>query len=296
MAMIDLHMHSLYSRDGEFTPGELIDIALKSGLRALSLTDHNTSAGVGEAMEAGKAAGLEVIPGIELDCFFEGVLFHVLGYGIDPDNSFLRDIAADVQVKSQAASLETLALIKKTGIDLDEEEVMAQANEGVLTGEFVAEVVLHKPGAEENPLLRPYLPGGSRSDNPYVNFYWDFCGQGKPAYAAIDFISMAEAIAVIEAAGGVPVLAHPGQMLRGREAMLPSIIAQGIRGIEAYSSYHTPEQNGYYRQEAEKLRVFITGGSDFHGKAKPPIKMGCFGFDGDGLDILEALREILRHQ
>ncbi|GHU83096.1 hypothetical protein FACS189468_7950 [Spirochaetia bacterium] len=244
-------------------------------------------------MEAGTAAGLEVIPGIELDCFFEGVLFHVLGYGIDPDNPGFRDIAADVLAKSQAASRETLSLIKTIGIDPDEEEILAKASEGVVTGELVAKLVLAKPGAGDNPLLRPYLPGGSRSDSPYVNFYWDFCSQGKPAYAAVDFISMTEAIAVIEEAGGVPVLAHPGQMLQGREAMLPSIVAQGIRGIEAYSSYHSPEQNGYYRQEAEKLRVLITGGSDFHGRAKPPIKMGCFGFDGDGLDMLGILRKAL---
>jgi hypothetical protein len=78
-------------------------------------------------------------------------------------------------------------------------------------------------------------------------------------------------------------------MLRGREAMLPSICARGIKGLEAYSSYHSPEENAYYAGEAKKLKCFVTGGSDFHGKAKPQVKMGQFGFSGDGLEMAENL-------
>jgi predicted metal-dependent phosphoesterase TrpH len=290
MAAIDLHMHSAYSCDGELSPGELLGIAVESGLRTVSLTDHNTCAGVGEAVEAGRAAGVEVISGVELDCFYRGVLFHVLGYGVDPGNSLLRGIDLEVQSRNRASSLDTIRLINRAGIELDEEEALSRAKNGFVTGELAAEIALNKPGAGENPLLRPYLPGGGRSDNPYVNFYWDYCGQGKPAYVYIEYMPMEEALAAVKNAGGVAVLAHPGQNLRGKEDMLPPIVALGIEGIEVYSSYHSPEACLYYKEQAEKYKLLISGGSDFHGKTKPSIRMGSFGLDGGGHDIAERLR------
>jgi predicted metal-dependent phosphoesterase TrpH len=283
-------MHSIYSCDGELSPGELLEIARRSGLRTISLTDHNTCAGIPEAVEAGKTAGIEVIPGIELDCFYRGVLFHVLGYGIDHGNSLLREIDLNVQCRNQASSLETIRLINRAGIELNEKEALSKAKNGFVTGELVAEIVLNKANAGENPLLRPYLPEGSRSDNPYVNFYWDYCGQGSPAYVHIEYISMEEALAAIENAGGVSVLAHPGQNLKGKENMLPSIIDLGIEGIETYSSYHSPEMSLYYKQQADIYGLLISGGSDFHGKTKPSIHMGDFGLNGDGYDIADSLR------
>jgi predicted metal-dependent phosphoesterase TrpH len=295
MTKVDFHMHSLYSRDGELSPSALIAAAARLGFKALSLTDHNTAAGVREALDAGKAAGIEVITGIEFDCYCEGILFHLLGYGIDPEDRRITEIDRDVTAKSKAAARQIIVLIRNAGIVVEDEEVLSRSSDGVITGELVAEVAFHKPGAEKNPRLVPYLPGGSRSDNPYVNFYWDFCGQGKPAYVAIDYISLDEAVAVINAGGGVPVLAHPGQMLRNREELLPAVMGRGIKGLEAWSSYHSPEENVFYAEQGRKLGVFLTGGSDFHGKAKPPIQMGQFGYKGDELELLKALTGALRN-
>jgi predicted metal-dependent phosphoesterase TrpH len=289
MATIDLHMHSAYSCDGELSPRELLEIALGSGLHIVSLTDHNTCVGISEAAEAGKTMGITVIPGVELDCFYRGVLFHVLGYGIDQDNPLLREIDLDVQSRNRASSLETIRLLNRIGIKLDKEEALSKAKNGFVTGELVAEIMLNKTDAGENPLLRPYLPGGDRSDNPYVNFYWDYCGQGSPAYVHIEYISMEKALAAIGDASGVSVLAHPGQNLKGKEDMLPSIIALGIDGIEVYSSYHSPETCLYYKQQAEAYGLLASGGSDFHGKTKPSIHMGDFGLDGDGHEMAELL-------
>jgi len=290
MTVVDFHMHSLYSDDGEFTPQELVDIAFRSGIKALSLTDHNTVQGTKEMIEAGRAAGITVISGVEFDCYHEKTLFHVLGYGIDPQNKKISEIDRDVFEKSREASRELIRLIKNEGIDVDTEELFFKSHRGVVIGELIAEVALRKPGAEKNKNLLPYLPGGNRSDNPYVNFYWDFCSQGKPAYIEIDYISLDDVIAVVREAGGVPVLAHPGQMLKGNETTLSSVCSRGIKGLEAYSTYHSPAENAYYAEQGKQLGLFITGGSDFHGKTKPAVKMGQFGFDGEGLEILEYLR------
>jgi predicted metal-dependent phosphoesterase TrpH len=289
MALIDLHMHSVYSCDGELTPRELINIAQKSKLKIISLTDHNTCVGVTETIEAGRTAGITVIPGIELDCFFQGVLFHVLGYGIDPENALLGEIDKDVQSQTKASSAETIRLINELGINLDRDEALSKAKNGYVTGELIAEIVLNKKDARDNPLLHPYFSGGSRSDNPYVNFYWDFCGQGKSAYVHIEYIPMEKAISAIREAGGIALLAHPGQNLKNRDNMLPSIIDLGIKGIEVYSSYHTPERCNYYKQQADTQGLLISGGSDFHGKTKPAIYMGNFGLESDGFDIVDSL-------
>lgn len=290
MAVVDLHIHSTYSCDGELSPEELLGIARRSGLRVVSLTDHNTCVGIPEAIEAGRIAGIEVISGIELDCFYQGVLFHVLGYGINYDNSLLQEIDLNVQLRNRASSLETVRLINKAGIELNEGEALSKAKNGFVTGELVAEIVLSKSNAGENPLLRPYLPEGSRSDNPYVNFYWDYCGQGSPAYVHIEYISMEDAITAIREAGGVSVLAHPGQNLKGKENMLPSIVDLGIEGIEVYSSYHSPEVSLYYKRQADMYGLLVSGGSDFHGKTKPSIHMGDFGLADDGYDMANSFR------
>jgi predicted metal-dependent phosphoesterase TrpH len=295
MALIDLHIHSVYSCDGEFNPEALVSFAQKAGLHAIALTDHNTCAGVHETVELGKKANITVIPAIELDCFFNDVLFHVLGYGIDPDNPLIQKVDSDVLKMNRESSLETIRLINKAGLELEKDEAIAKAKNGYVTGELAAEILLNKPNAGANPLLLPYLPGGERSNNPYVNFYWDFCGQGKPAYVHIPYISMKEAIEIIKNSGGLAVLAHPGQNLKNREFLLPSIIRLGIEGIEAYSSYHSREICDYYKQKAEEARLLISGGSDFHGKTKPSIRMGQFGLERDGDDLVEALLSIIAH-
>lgn len=293
MAKTDFHMHSLYSDDGDYTPEALVDMAHAAGLAAISLCDHNTAHGVARAMACGKELGVRVIPGIELDCLFDGVVFHTLGYGIDPADARLARIGEDILAQERRAAKERIRLVNELGIPLAEEEALAKSGNGVVTGELIAEIVLGKPDAGENPLLAPYLAGGPRSSNPYVNFYWDYCSQGKPAYVPIHFISLQEAIAVIHGSGGVAVLAHPGQNLKERAEMLAPVLDAGLDGIECYSSYHTPRECLYYQEAALARGLLVTGGSDFHGKTKPSIAMGRFGLGEDGLALLARLEEAI---
>ncbi|NLU36604.1 MAG: PHP domain-containing protein [Clostridiales bacterium] len=291
MAKVDLHMHSSYSDDGDYSPEELVSLASKAGLKAIAVTDHNSTRGVDEAVEAGKALGIEVVPAVELDCLFNDLVFHVLGYYIDYKYEKYFQVEKEVLEQNIAASRRRVELVNRIGIEVEYEEVLALSKDGAIQGELIAEAVLNKPESRENPLLRPYLPGGSRSDNPYVNFYWDFCAQGKPAYVHIEYMSLQEAISLIAETGGIPVLAHPGNSLKGRMELLEDIVNLGIQGIEAYSSYHTPEQNSFFARKAEEYRLLITGGSDFHGKTKPSVFMGRFGLEGDGMDILKSLKK-----
>lgn len=276
--MIDLHMHSLYSDDGEFSPESLVSQCLAAGVSLMSICDHNCARGSKAAQAAAQARGIHFVPGIEIDCAYEGFNFHVIGYGIDFTSADFEQIEENIRRQGQAVSVQMLANTRALGFEVSEEELIALAGGSYWpeywTGEMFAEVLLAKPGYKNHPLLAPYRPGAARGDNPYVNFYWDIYAQGKPCHVKMDFPAMGDVIRLIHQSGGLAVLAHPGNNLKGKEQLLEGILALGIDGIEAFSSYHTPEQAKYYQEAAARYQRFVTCGSDYHGKNKPAIALG----------------------
>ncbi len=282
--MIDLHMHSRYSDDGEYAPSELVELCAKKGVRIMSVTDHNCAKANEEAKRAAKEKGILYIPGIEIDCTYEKVNFHVLGYGIDFQSSDFEQIEKNIDGQSFQASLIRLSKTQELGFKNVTEQDMRSLSkdyywQGSWSGEMFAEVLLAKPEYTDHPLLKPYRPGGERSDNPYVNFYWDYYSQGKPCYANIDYPPMEEIVTMIHRNHGAAVIAHPGINLKGKEFLLKDILNLGIDGMEVFSSYHSPEQARIFYKAAQENKVSFTCGSDFHGKTKPSISIGqheCF--------------------
>lgn len=131
--------------------------------------------------------------------------------------------------------------IEDTGILVNREKVVAVSKDGAITGEMIAEVVLADERNKDNELLMHYRSGGSRSDNPLVNFYWDFCSQGKPAYAKVEYPTFEEAIGEIIKDGSIPVLAHPGANIGCRRDIIEKMKTLGLKGIEVYNNYHDKE-------------------------------------------------------
>lgn len=282
MSYIDLHMHSYYSDDGEFEPKQLIDLCLEKNIKYFSIADHNNVRGIKEAKEYCVGKNINIIPAIELDCTFNEINLHVLGYGIDCDKTVFYDIEDNIIKQEQFASKKRMKLVKELGIDFSDEVINSLSRNGVVNGEMIAEAAMKFDKNHENPLLMPYYENGSRSDNPYVNFYWDYCAQGKAAYAEVSFISLQEAINIIEESGGIPILAHPGNNIKENINLLEQIISCGIKGIEVYSSYHSKEQVEFYKKFSLKHKLLLTCGSDFHGKTKPSIVIG--GTDCEGIE------------
>lgn len=281
MSYIDLHMHSYYSDDGEFEPKQLIDLCLEKNIKYFSIADHNSVRGIKEAKEYCVGKNINIIPAIELDCTFNEINLHVLGYGIDYDKTVFYDIEDNIIKQEQFASKKRMKLVKELGIDFSDEVINSLSRNGVVNGEMIAEAAMEFDKNHENPLLMPYYENRSRSDNPYVNFYWDYCAQGKAAYAEVSFISLQEAINIIEESGGIPILAHPGNNIKENINLLEQIISCGIKGIEVYSSYHSREQVEFYKKFSLKHKLLLTCGSDFHGKTKPSIVIG--GTDCEGI-------------
>jgi len=294
MGWLDLHMHSDISNDGEFSPKRLMELCSQNQLKVVALADHNSVRGIKEAKIYADKFEIELISAIELDCTFRGVDLHVLGYGIDPTYGEFEEIEQSVEEQERTASKKRIDLVEKMGIDFDYDQVMTLSKNGVVTGEMIAEAALKDDRNKNNLLMQPYYPGGERSDNPYVNFYWDICSMGKGAYVLMEFISLNKAVKLICAAGGIPVLAHPGNNVKEDKELLHDIVHAGIIGMEVYSSYHSEEQMEFYAEQAEKYGLIKTLGSDFHGKTKPSIKLGSVACKNSEEKIYKELMQKMK--
>lgn len=271
---IDLHMHSLYSDDGEFTPKQLVDKCVEANIKVMAIADHNSVKANKEAQDYCKEVGIEYIPAIEIDCTYNGINLHMVGYGIDYTVPEICALEENVYKQELACSNTKLKLTNQLGFELTKEDMDKVSSNGVWTGEMFGEVLLEKTEYVDHPLLLNYRPGGSRSDNPFVNFYWDFYAQGKPCYTEIIFPSLQEAIDLVHQVGGICVLAHPGNNLKNDYSIFDEMVTLGLDGVEAFSSYHSQEAIDYFYAKALEHHIIATSGSDYHGKTKPAIKIG----------------------
>ena len=247
-------------------------------MTTFSLTDHNCVRGLDEAAGGASKAGLGFVPGIEVDCNFEGIDLHLLGYGIDRRSRDFASLEQDVAAKVTEAFGETVHRLRKLGFAVDGAAVLAAAGGKLPTLELVAEVML-SDAAYDTPLLAPYREGGARGDMPYINFYLDYGAQGRPAFVPVDFMDYRDAVALIRDNGGVPVVAHPGLNFRGRERVAERLLDFGAEGLEVFNNYHDTTQIGYFAPLVQRRGALMTCGSDFHGKTKPLIGIGQFRFD-----------------
>lgn len=287
---IDLHMHTFYSNDGDFAPSNLVELCHQAGIKIMAITDHNSVKGIDEASAKAKELGIILIKGIEIDCTADDLNLHVLGYGIDHNDPVFAKLEDNILTQELSCSLKKLELTNALGFDLDPAQLIELSPNGVYTGEMFAEVLLNDPRYLDHPLLKPYRDEGSRSANPYVNFYWDYYAQGKACYTPIHYPSLEETLSIIRNHKGVAVLAHPGNNLKDHFERVDALIRSGIQGIEAFSSYHAKETNDYFYQKAVSAHLLVTCGSDFHGKTKPAIRLNNTGCDVDQQAIVDQLK------
>ena len=274
MTKIDLHMHSIYSDDGQYTVKELLDIAKQQKLTHMAIADHNSVKAIKEAHTLLDDYNIHYIDAVELDCTYKGINLHLLGYNFDYNLPIFEAIEENIYQQMLNMKEELITKIENLGIYINKEKLNELCPDGIVVAEDIAEVVIPDEKNKNHPLLQPYFENGTRSDNPFVNFYWDICSQGKPAYVKMDYMSLMDAIQIIHEANGICVVAHPGNNFKGKDEILEEILQMNVEGLEVYSSYHTTEQIQHYEQLAKTYNKICTVGSDFHGKTKPNIQMG----------------------
>lgn len=269
-------MHTTISNDGTYSPETIIQMCHEAGLEIVAIADHNSTKAYRIAKPVADEYGIKLIPAVELDCHIDGINLHVLGYGIDPNHPVFDAYEEEILSQERNSSQFVVDKIRELGIHLEDDALNRVQIHGVITGEMIAEVALEDSRNDDSKLLYPYREGGSRSQNPLVNFYWDYCAQGKIAYYPIKFRTIDEIIKMIKDAGGFAVLAHPGNNIKTNVDVFNKIIEKGVIGVEVYSSYHSPEVIEHYHKLALEHDLIMTLGSDFHGKTKPSIHLGKF--------------------
>ncbi len=276
----DLHMHSKYSRDGDFTPKQLIEFIHQKGIQCVALTDHNEVRGIDEMIHYAKQYDIQVIPAIEFDTLFDGRETHLIGYGIDYNKQHYKDLSRFINtIMDDVTELRIKKFEETYQIEIDRNQIYPFIKDGDNPFFIICEYLFSKhPDIED---FKPYIPGGSRSNPAIPNFFWDLCKKGKPNYVEVLYPDFKETIDRIHADNGLAILAHPHDTYYLQDELLHQAIAYGIDGIEAYSNYHTPAQNEYFEQFCRDNGILIGMGSDFHGSLKPSIELGEYGYQKD---------------
>jgi len=258
MGWIDLHIHSTYS-DGTLSPAAIVDLAKKSGLQAIALTDHDTMAGVAEALDRGRQVDVKVIAGIEISAWHENMPLHILGYGLRFDDPDLKQRLHRLQEGRLIRNTRIVASLNRLGIDLTMAELVACSEHGQAGRPHLARLLVKKG----------VVPSEDEAFSRYLR-------RGGAAYAERFKYYTAEAIAMIREAGGVAVLAHPGALDFNRVS-IPGLLGElqrlGLQGVEVYYPTHSVATIRELKRIADRLDLLITGGSDFHGnnRAKAPL-------------------------
>lgn len=262
---VDLHVHS-YKSDGSLSPAALVDCAMEKGLSAFALTDHDTVDGIEEALaraeelrQAGKPAP-EVIPGIEFSTEYQGKDVHVLGLYIDYRApafvSRLQEFVNSRILRNQKMCQK----LTESGLPITYEELLTAFPGAVITRAHYARLLLKKG----------YVTSTVEAFERYI-------GDRGPCFIPREKVTPILAVQLILKAGGVPVLAHP-TLYHLSDARLSDLVCTlkeaGLAGLEAIYSTYTHGETVQMRSLAQTYGLLISGGSDFHGAAKPGLEMG----------------------
>ncbi len=259
--LIDLHVHSNYS-DGTCSPSRLVQLALEKSLRAFALTDHDTTDGIFEAINAARNTELEVIPGIEFSTTYDKKDIHILGLGIQYENDDFQSALKRFRCSRNIRNLQIIEKLQEHGIDISYDKILKEYPDSASVwtrAHFARYLLEHGYVSSRNEAFDRYL--GDRAS----------CFVPRPKASPFEVIS------IIHQAGGYAVLAHPllyGFSDKNLEILVSKCKESGIDGIEAVYSRNTPSNESQMRQLARKFGLKITGGSDFHGENKPDIDLG----------------------
>ncbi|MBQ8261449.1 MAG: Cof-type HAD-IIB family hydrolase [Lachnospiraceae bacterium] len=258
MRAVDLHVHSTKS-DGSLTPSELVDYAISKNLAAFALTDHDSIDGLEEAISYAKGKPIEVIPGIEFSTEYQGRDIHIVGIYFDYENpAFL----SRIQTFRDSRTLRNEKMcrrLQEEGIDITYEKLLAENPDAVITRSHYAEYLFR----------HGYIKNRKEAFERYIG---DHC----KCFVPREKITPAGAVKLILEFGGIPILAHPVlyHMTKGQlDTLVSELKAAGLVAIEAVYSTYAPADEREMKRLAEKYDLLVSGGSDYHGDAKPGLEL-----------------------
>ena len=267
---VDLHIHTNYS-DGFYSPSEIVQKAKKYEFEAISITDHDNLTAIKEATEKGNEIGIEVIPGVEISSDIRDREIHILGYFIQTDSIELERYLNFFREERLKRAVRIINKLNQLGLSITIDNVMEIAKNSAIGRPHIAQAML------EQGLTSTFY----EAFNKYI-------GNNGPAYEKKVHISPQSAFKIINDAGGLSFIAHPGYM---EESLLKELIDEGVDGIEVIHSSHSPHQIHFYRGIVNEYFLLESGGSDFHGGKREDEKN--FGKFFTKYSVIEAMRKRL---
>lgn len=257
--MIDLHTHSTAS-DGTFSPGDLVNKAVSKKLKVLAITDHDTVAGLEEAKKAAQNQDIIFIPGIELNIQWPTGEFHLLGLGLKQVSDDLNSIITYLQRQRETRNQKIVELLNKDGFEMKMTELIDRFETESIGRPHIAQMMVEKGYVKQRQ---------QAFDN--------FLGKGRKYYVDRAGADLSMASKAIKNSGGVPVHAHPLSLylsINTLETTMEEIKAKGVMGLEAYHPAIRVSQGQQLEKIARKLDMFVTAGSDYHGKVRADRHLG----------------------
>jgi predicted metal-dependent phosphoesterase TrpH len=270
MKFADLHLHTIFS-DGTYSPSELVSESKKAGLSAVAIVDHDTVGAIAPAIGIAETENIELLSGIELSAEYDGLEIHILGYLIDYKNKDLLERLETLKKNRIDRVYKIVDKLKGIGIALDPRTVFDIAKQGTVGRLHIA---------------RALLSEGKVSS--VFEAFKKYIGDKCPAYVLGFRLSPNEAIKLIKDAGGIPVLAHPYTL--DNDDLILKFIDYGLMGLEVWYPEHSQSMTNFYLNLAKKHNLLVTGGSDYHGNAKPGIKIGSIKIPYELVERLKAAK------
>ncbi len=263
---IDLHIHTYFS-DGLLSPEELLDTVRQKQLAAFAVTDHDTLKGYQAVRELLVKGDPKLVPGVELSVSYNGDDLHVLAYCFEPDHEAFNQALIDFQKNRNQRARRMVEKLNGMGLQITFEQVEEGAVGTVIGRPHVAEAMA-RTGAVPT----------------YESAFAKYIGDGKPAFVPKSNFSPAEAIDLVHQAGGVAILAHP--IIENRIKYLDMLVDLGLDGLEVFHSFHSRTDVDRLKHLADRHRLLVSGGSDFHGREG---RFGDIGFQKVPIEYLEKI-------
>lgn len=286
MIEVDLHLHTTFS-DGTLTPTELVDLCAARGLKVIAISDHDSTEGLSEAMEAVAAhPDLTIIPAIELSTDIPGSEIHILGYFIDTGDRDFQDTLEQFRMGRHARGEMMVRKLNDMGLDISWERVQQISDGGAIGRPHIAQALVESGHIE------------------YPREAFDrYIGRNGPAYVERPKLTPEDAVGLLVKNGALPVMAHPtysqSKSDRGDVASLRETVrnlrGHGLQGMEVFYGDYTPEQVAYLKEIADELEIVPCGGSDYHASGNPgEPQVGSVGPPMSTVGRLRAIKGKLR--
>jgi len=266
--IIDLHIHSDCSSDGEYSPEEILKYVKQKNIEYFAIADHNSISGYNKLKNGKQDIGTVMIPAAEFSTFYGEHEVHVLAYGMDSESDALKNVFKIINENKLKQAHARVKALKRLGFEIKFDDLMTDASDNVPSGVTFLNTLLK---SEYNKTMLSEYIHGEKSYSPYTSFYFDFFAKGGKAHVHVPLVDIGDFFDKMDGSA-VFSLAHPGL---NPDNIMTDLLGYPFDAVEVISSYHTSEEIKYFKTVADEYKCFYTAGSDYHGpNVKPNIFMG----------------------